>query len=495
MMQSNSSSQQQQHKDKRPLDPLITIQVALDEHAGSKTPLGTASSRTTIASVCFLPSSSSSRDILDIHANQQDNEADDDDDDEDDSSSSSDDDDSGEFQLRCHQILQGESTSRRDPTTKARQMAATMTSLGGRYLASCHANGEVSLWDLASRQSIDDHFIENRGPGWMLRRIEGTQQMLYQTRDPMGTVSLHDLFGGRATTTGSSNQKIVTSFETYSQTFCSAAPCTGNPNLLALPSEGESDVTIRDLRVDPVSLPVAVFPGAGQQAEGEERKHGMLTSLAFSKSLLSTDGMDSISSRPVVASGMESGEVFFHDLAMLGKALPPPSFKLANDPVLALDMAPSKPRGVVAVAGMAGEAGEIKELPTEEQGTVALLKATFHEEQLQDDNNVPSMKVRLRSRLHTCQPTGDGKPGVNLIRFQPGEGRFFAVGGWDKRLRIMDRAAQSKKSGRGALLAILRGHHESVKAMDWAPDSAQSGLLATAAGDGKIHVWKCFSKS
>ena len=79
-----------------------------------------------------------------------------------------------------------------------------------------------------------------------------------------------------------------------------------------------------------------------------------------------------------------------------------------------------------------------------------------------------------------------GKPGVALCRFRPGDGRIFAVGGWDKRLRIFDRSAAAKS----APLAILRGHIQSVNAMDWAPDAAESGLLATGASDGRIYVWR-----
>jgi WD40 repeat protein len=44
-------------------------------------------------------------------------------------------------------------------------------------------------------------------------------------------------------------------------------------------------------------------------------------------------------------------------------------------------------------------------------------------------------------------------------------------------------------------LAILRGHEKSVTAMDWASNSAVSGLLATGAGDGKICLWRVFPHS
>lgn len=447
----------------------------MDHHTGSETPMGSASSRSSITSVCFLPLREpyATDDMPPSVYHSTDNNEDEEDSSDDSSSDE-------ELQLRCQSMLQAEPSSRRDPTLQARQTAASLQFLEGRQLVSSHANGEVLLWDLSQRQICRPDFIENRGPGWMLRRIETTTQLLYQTRDGRGTVSLHDLEAGNG---------VVASFETFSQTFCSVAPCTGNKHLIALPSEDETEVLIRDLRQNPKSAPVAFFPGAGIVQEGST-KHGMLTSLAFSESSSSTrDESSHSSSRPIIACGMESGTVFFHDLAMLGN---PQDFKLSKDPVLALDMVPSHATatkftpGVVAIAGMAGDAAEQQELPSEEQGTVALLKAT-----IQEDEEV-SLKARLRARMNTCRPMGDGKPGVNLCRFQPGKGRLFAVAGWDKRLRIMDRSAQASKPK--SLLAILRGHSESVKALDWAPDSEQSGLLATGAGDGRIHVWRCFSR-
>ncbi|CAB9528570.1 wd repeat [Seminavis robusta] len=223
----------------------------------------------------------------------------------------------------------------------------------------------------------------------------------------------------------------------------------------------------------------------------------MLSSLAFSESTIISAGG---SSRPIVACGMESGTVFFHDLRMLmdhkettTSLATVSSIKLSTDPVLALDMAPShgpQAKGVVAIAGMAGESMGQQELPEEEQGTVAILKATIGSS-AGDKNNNNSIQVRVRSRIPTCRT---GKPGINRLRFQPGGGRLFAVAGWDQRLRIMDRAAINSR-GKSHLKAILRGHDDSVSTMDWAPDSNQSGLCATGAADGKIHIWRCFSKA
>ena len=514
-------------KNKALLDPLISMQVAIDQHTNSETPMGSASSRSSIASVCFLPTFSDNYDSPErAPVNTDVSGADDGDQEEDSDNSSSSSSDGEELQFRTRNLLQAESFSATDPTRSARHTAAATQLLSNRYLASCHANGECLLWDLGRRQlasSIGNNegsvLVENRGPGWMLRRLgdnsDGDTQnhFLYQTRDPRGTVSIHAWDHPSISTTGKASAKVITSFRTYSQTFCAAAPCVGNSHLLALPSANDSDATIRDVRVDPSSRPMAVFDGA-PMASGDStgydptnpRKHGMLTSLAFSQcggvQHSGEEGTGVGESQSIVACGMESGTVFFHDLRMLGKQ--PVSFKLSDDPVLALDLAPSHVnassqtaptlRGVVAIAGMAGEAVGQQELPSHDQGTIAILKATFPQE-LDNDQALP--KVRLRSRLATCEPSGDGKPGVSLCRFQPGDGRLFAVAGWDQRVRIFDRAAQahSSKKTKASPLAILKGHSESVRTMDWAPDSAMSGLCATGAPDGRIHIWRCFSQS
>lgn len=252
----------------------------------------------------------------------------------------------------------------------------------------------------------------------------------------------------------------------------------------------------------------------------------MLASLSLcgtSSSSSTSEVIDWSSSGPILACGMESGSVFFHDLAMPGRAvmdsqpefegmvaqkhrptlggndvesttyLAPPhcSESLGKDPVLALDVAPSSVEGefcgaVIAVAGCAGDADDLAAKEEEEQKTVGVIKATY--DRSHDDS---ALHARIRSRIQTCEigeHTARGKPGVGICRFRP-DGRMFAVGGWDKRLRIFSRAAGATP------LALMRAHVDSVTAIDWAPDSATSGILATGSEDGQIAIWRAFPHS
>ena len=165
-----------------------------------------------------------------------------------------------------------------------------------------------------------DFCEEQRGPGLALRCMDrSSSKVLCHTRDAQGTVSLHDVVGQRSS--------IVTKFETHSFTFCTPVPCAGNSSLLVLPTEHEYYACVRDVRVSPQSPPVVKFHGANLDRSTEtgqdERKHGMLTSVAMSEATGECV-------RPVVTCGMESGAVFFHDLLM-----PREAFSSTKAPVAA----------------------------------------------------------------------------------------------------------------------------------------------------------------
>lgn len=441
------------------LDPVATLQVPLDAATKDKDERG---SRLSVSSICFLPKN----DLNSIEASESD----------DDSSSDE------EVSFRCRDFVRNE--KRHDGDIAGARNAAASLYLSGTRLVSCHTNGDTFLWDLGQRRIVSN-FCERRGQGLALRRFSApSNNILYQTRDPCGTVTIHSV----------ETMKVVTKFETCSLTFCTAAPCAGNRDLVVLPCADRCYATVRDVRISPESAPVVRLHGAGLEESENEEKHGMLTSVAMAAE------SDEAKASPVVCCGMESGSVFFHDLRMTSTEVQEEgiqyettskgtcSVTLGKDPVLGLDLASSAPtfgqkRSFVSIAGMAGDAAELSELPVEERGTVAVVKAIFGSDS--------GATARLRARVSTCAISGPdesirgGKPGVSVCRFRP-DGRVFGVGGWDRRVRIFDR------TGNASPLAILKGHSDSITALDWAPDSQSTGYLATGAGDGKICIWRCF---
>eukprot|EP00978_Attheya_sp_CCMP212_P019591 scaffold55164_cov65-Attheya_sp.AAC.1 len=461
---------------------------------------------------------------------------------DDEQSDSSEDDSDGELQLRCRAISQTNHRSQQQRPTPVLPLSASSNAssleLSGVLLASCHIKSASALvWDLASRRVVSTFGGDRSAPGLALERLGsyGNQQhqqcpkFFYQTRNEEGTVSIHVVANG----TGIETSMEI---ETYSRSFCKAAPCHGNPHLVALPSANEAWVTIRDIRVDPKRAPIATLHGGGLSGitssfnhtvsfdDDTNRQYGMVTSLAMADAPAMNDALSiPQSSSTILACGMESGHVFFHDLAMLKDSpfsfkcpekdqeplsngptksyqeVPHSSIQMGKNPILCLDVSPSCPtrngtgheglsRSVVAVAGAAGDAAELSELPEKDRGTVGVIKAwcsisgDSNENGTSASNGDNSMKARLRSRVGTCRiDDHGGKPGVSICRFRPHDGAMFAVGGWDRRVRVFGRSSAKP-------LAILRGHTESVTAIDWAPHC--SGILSTGSSDGRISIWK-----
>lgn len=476
---------------------------------------------------------------------------------EDDSASESSDDDCEPLQFRCSDLLLA---SQRHGHRKTRGIhskesgndvekmksyqhaahlsAASHNSLSGAVLASCHLDGCCKIWDLATRRCIvNDICLDypRGGPGLALRRLgigegDSSNQFLYQTRDPLGTVSLHDLH--RPCTP-------LLCIHTHSTTFCAMSPCHigteplegavvgGERNLVALPTEEQSVAVVRDLRCDPTNNPswrVALGDDYISTMYGSRNKYGMLTSLALC--------LQETTQRIVMGCGMENGSSLFYDLGTMGQDRGPWSIKphdaeesnlmpamneeisendarymcsvsIGKDPVLCLDLASSSrcldgkadkfenlendgAASLIAVGGCAGDADELSKLPEQDQGTIATIKVKLAGDSFVDSQS-SAMKATIRAKTRTCSIASGGKVGVSICRFRP-DGRIFAVGGWDHRLRLFSRPFSKP-------IAILRGHEKSVSAVDWAGNAAVSGLLATGADDGKINIWRAFPLS
>jgi len=424
-------------------------------------------------------------------------------------------DDDEHLQFKCSNLLLGPTNNNNTKDTSSIQpyqyqqathlSAASHTSLSGAVLASCHQDGSCKLWDLATRRcTVSDICVDypRGGSGLSLRRIGTTQnyttnQFLYQTRDPLGTVTLHDM---------NRPCEPIVQLYTCSSTFCAMSPCQvgdntnenheelgGSSNLVALPTAEHSVAVVRDLRCKPENTPAWKVDIGGSEyisssMYGSRRRFGMLTSLALC--------LQETTQRVVLGCGMENGEALFYDLGAGGHSssseiIDPNhicSVSLGKDPVLTLDLVSSignnegsskKSTSLVAVGGCAGD--EASDLPEFDQGTVSIIKVS-----LATDTS-SQMKASIRSKTRTCSVQSDGKVGVSICRFRS-DGRIFGVGGWDHRLRIFGRSSSKP-------LAILRGHDDSVTAMDWSRNAALSGLLATGSGDGKMCLWRVYPHS
>ena len=415
------------------------------------------------------------------------------------------DDDSGEIKLRSSTLR----FQKADPDSFHNHPHRV---LNGRLLASCHCDGEAILWDLNSQKSMATISSPRGGPGLTLRRTADPSQILFQTRDPKGIVTLHSIercnAGGGDSVASASNSSISVSppsrskaatstvirqYETSSKTFCQAAPCYGNKHLLALPSTEESTVMVVDERADTC---IGKYNISG---------HGMLTSLAIS---VTDDDIGLSVGRPILSCGMESGTVIFFDTSTGSRSYSEACFSLGKNPILTLDHSPSvssntgtschrlknseegflsvqsDSNALLVAAGIAGDAEE-----TIDAGCGVLFK-TIHFNRHHSRN--PTWNFEQRARLSTCRVDREsfrGKPGVSVYRFRPNDGRLLAIGGWDFRIRLFERS-------KGKPMAILKGNEGSIADLDWAPDAITSGLLASATRNGKsISLWQCFAKT
>jgi WD40 repeat protein len=501
-----------------PTDPLFTLQTT--SSGGSKT--SSSSDGSAVIGVCFVSDQTQkSRSNIDSG----------DDDSSSDGESDSDNDD--DLNFRCSNILLGSQHQQHSlrlasAAAAVHSAASSYSNLRGYKIVSCHHDGSCKIWDLSTRRCIVDDINNRLGEkprkfGLAVRRLDGNNgvgaspnQFLYQTRDACGTVTLHDLCHDPSVE--------LMRIETNSTTFCTMSPCRvgrqapgGEQNLIALPTEYHSMAVVRDWRCDPKAQPAFRIStghdndsmGNGYNYYGRDNKYGMLMSLGLA--------LQHDSQNLVLGCGMEDGSILFYDLGASGNGRrpwylkqsdfaeidlveekasnqhsksPECGVKLGKEPVLSLDLATSycdhtrhasTSSSLVAVAGCAGDADELSDLSEKDRGTVSTLKVSLANSNCCDSK----MKATIRTKTQTCSYSSEGKVGVSVARFRD-DGRIFAVGGWDRRLRIFGRTSSKP-------LAVLHGGHEdSIVAIDWAQDSAVSGLLATGAGDGKICVYRVF---
>jgi len=172
-------------------------------------------------------------------------------------------------------------------------------------LGTCHSQGENFLWDLGQRKILANVAI-NRGPGMALQRLDNSSccnsNCFHHARDTEGTISLHDLKNVTSKKQVTSTASLISKIQMHSQSFCTAVPCHGNPNLMAMPSKESSFACVHDWRISENDSPVALFQGAKGVLQRSTdvaglRHHGMLMSLAMTETDRNT---------AIIACGMES---------------------------------------------------------------------------------------------------------------------------------------------------------------------------------------------
>jgi hypothetical protein len=404
-------------------------------------------------------------------------------------------------------------------------------------LASTHVNGCAYIWDLTKRrvvQTLQDDGTVGVGPGLSIGLLPAAgcssrRRLFHQRRDDMGTIFIYD----------QEYNVPVQKIQCLSKTFCHAKASSTHEHILLTPSEHGSFAQLWDLRMESNDgcKSLGLIHGAKlDKYDTRWNEEGMLTSLG----LCDAHGGDWF----VVGCGMESGKVFFHDLRMMGKNPKSVmmnedhnmcSVALGKDPILCLDMVPShnedcysttsdgsnnmdwkwkykeshqsnipQRSSVIAIAGLAADAAEQLALDEKDRGTVAVMKATTSRENmsLKNDGKMDvvktRMKARIRAKVGTCQLSSDdisrdAKPGVGICKFRP-DGKIFAVGGWDKRIRLYSRTSAK-------MLTVLRGSNSnegsSISALDWISNSSDGGgddgggyILAAGSNDGKISIWR-----
>ncbi|GAX12733.1 hypothetical protein FisN_15Hh212 [Fistulifera solaris] len=286
-------------------------------------------------------------------------------------------------------------------------------------------SGDAFLWKGHNRLHS---LAPNRGGTCLSLQRAGPGRVLLQTKDEAGTVSFHDM----------ETNQTISSTQTMSKTFCAAVSYENYWTLL--PTSVETVVQLYDERQSTARTTVFHAAGLSPQAGAENlRKYGMVSSLAGEGNM--------------IACGMESGHVFYHDIRMEPRVCS--SVKLeSSNPIIGLDMKERKENNsIVTVAGQAGD--------KDDQNTISWVESKQDEESIQS---------RVRTQLSTSRT---GKTGVSCARLH--SERLVAVGGWDGRLRILNR---------NKLMALGRGHTGTIQSLDW-----HNSCVITGGLDGRVLLW------
>ena len=337
---------------------------------------------------------------------------------------------------------------------------------GAPHVLSGSADGEVRVWSLFSHQPIVTGAAHSGASVLTVEALIGGR-LLTQGRD--GFVRVWDCRGD------STLDKPLLELPSESYNFCqaaasdalagsnmfdgdgdatTAAPATsGGAPLLAMANADAQRLHVWDLRQPPKSPPALIL--APSESAG---KAGMCMCCRFCRD------------DAVLLSGWEDGSLQVFDLRggttaggggggenANNAAAPPLSRRLHKEPLLCVT---TDPKGAHALSGSAD--CSLYVTPLSSGGEAA-----------------PAEPVAHLSIPVTNEASGSG--GIASIAMRP-DGRIFAAGGWDYRVRIW----QMKKF---KPLAVLQQHRGTVNAVSFSYDSK---WLASASTDKIIAIWSLF---
>lgn len=416
----------------------IVVQESTKDESDEEAIPSLSSTASAVSALCFLPASSNDTGCY--------------------CDSVSDDDDSIELLSEALKLPTNGSTTA--------QTSYTELDPSSRWLGTALSNGEVLLWDLNQRKVVQNLLqskngtVERRLAALRLTRLDNSNAMLLHTRD--GILTRHE-----------SNQATNTIYATLTSTFCAAAACIGDANLVIAPDvKGAAVIDWR--QSDTIAHCIELNRHSGEN-------HGSIMSLAMLKHGAQT----------LVACGMEDGSIHLRDLRYSPNRIARQGIIIiGKEPVLSMDMRPSTkdPSSVALIAaGMAGNVADLSSVAVADQGRGVIVKVS------KNDAEASKISARIRTRFKSWQQPGQNqhlaapehwykgnRAAISVCKFDHTD-QIVAMGGWDYRVRFYHRTSMD-----GRPLALLRGHANSITALDWAPESS---VLATGSADGAVMLW------
>ena len=321
--------------------------------------------------------------------------------------------------------------------------AAWTDSTGQPLLLSASMDGEVRIWSVHTRRMFTS-IMAHPGKSVLTVSAIADRKVLSQGRD--GFVRIWDVTSGALS---GPLAELPSKSYNFCQAACSAAvqltgpegsDCPAKPPLIAMASEDAMELTVWDLRQRTCAM--HFIPARREEHVKGEGKSGMCMCARFARD------------DTALLSGWEDGSLQVFDLRAPG-APPRTRQRIHTESMLCLDMDAA---GEHALTGAADR--KLCVTPIAPDGTPGEQSAQLP---------IPITTV------------SSGSGGLQTVCMRP-DGRVFAAGGWDHRVRVW----QWRKL---KPLAVLKQHTGTVNAVTYSPCSR---WLASASADGTIALWNLF---